>query len=68
MADDRSSIDYVKNKFYDDIYPAVEDFVERNWEGLDLRRSNVHDVEPRAITMWNTMASTIRYLMSCASS
>jgi hypothetical protein len=38
---DRSFTNYIKNRFYDSIYPAVDDFVEQNWEGFDQRISNV---------------------------
>lgn len=44
MAADRSFTDYVKDKFFNTIYKAVEDFVEHNWERLDLDISNVHSV------------------------
>ena len=44
VAADRSFTDYIKDKFFNDIYKAVEDFVEHNWERLDLDISNVHSV------------------------
>ena len=44
VAADRSFTDYIKDKFFNDIYKAVEDFVELNWGHLDLDISNVHSV------------------------
>ncbi len=44
MASDRSFTSYIKNRFYDNIYSAVNDFVEQNWESFDLRISNVHTI------------------------
>ncbi len=44
MTSGRSFTAYVKNKFNNDIYPAVEEYVEQNWKGLDLRLRNVHTV------------------------
>jgi hypothetical protein len=42
MPSDRSFTDYIKTRFYNDIYSAVDGFVEQSWEGFDLRISNVH--------------------------
>ncbi len=50
MANDRSFTAYVKDKFYNDIYPAVEKYVEQNWKGLDLRLRNVHTVGGAAMS------------------
>ena len=44
MARDRSFADYVREKLYNRIYKSVEEFVELNWERLDLDISNVHNV------------------------
>ncbi len=44
MAGDRSFADYVQEKLYNHIYKMVEEFVELNWERLDLDISNVHNV------------------------
>ena len=44
MAGDRSFADYVQEKLYNRIYKSVEEFVELNWERLDLDISNVHNV------------------------
>ena len=44
MARDRSFADYVREKLYNRIYKRVEEFVELNWERLDLDISNVHSV------------------------
>ena len=44
MARDRSFADYVREKLYNRIYKSVEEFVELNWERLDLDISNVHSV------------------------
>ncbi|MDD2497774.1 MAG: hypothetical protein PHY90_06550 [Desulfitobacteriaceae bacterium] len=44
MAGDRSFTDYVKSRFLDDLYPAAEEYVEQNWESLDLYLRNVHEV------------------------
>ena len=38
----RSFTDYIKTRFYNNIYSAVDGFVEQSWEGFDLRISNVH--------------------------
>ncbi len=35
---------YVKDKLYNDLYPALEDFIKRNWQSLDLRINNVHNI------------------------
>lgn len=44
MSRDRSFAGYVKSRFYDPIYSAVDDFVEQSWESFDLRISNVHNI------------------------
>ena len=44
MPSDRSFTNYIKSRFFDDIYSAVDDFVEQGWEGFDLRISNVHNI------------------------
>ena len=44
MASDRSFTNYIKTRFYDPIYSAVDDFVEQSWESFDLRISNVHNI------------------------
>ncbi len=50
MASDRSFTSYIKTRFYDPIYSAVNDFVEQSWEGFDLRISNVHNVGVMAMS------------------
>ena len=50
MAGDRSFADYVQEKLYNRIYKSVEEFVELNWERLDLDISNVHSVGGVAMT------------------
>jgi len=44
MAGDRSFTDYVKSRFFNDLYSAAEEYVEQNWEGLDLDLRNIHRV------------------------
>ena len=44
MASDRSFTSYIKTRFYDLIYSAVDDFVEQSRESFDLCISNVHTV------------------------
>lgn len=44
MARDRSFTDYVREKLFNHIYKRVEEFVEINWEHLDLDISNVHSI------------------------
>ncbi len=44
MANDRSFTAYVKDKFYNDIYPVIEEYVEQGWGCLDIRLRNVHTV------------------------
>ncbi|MDD3418656.1 MAG: hypothetical protein PHN96_03795 [Eubacteriales bacterium] len=44
MVKNRSFTNYIKNRFYDDIYSAVDDFVGQSWRGFDLRISNVHNI------------------------
>ena len=44
MAGARSFTEYVRNRFLDDIYPAVEKYVEQNWKSLDLYLRKVHEV------------------------
>ncbi len=50
MAGDRSFTDYVKSRFLDDLYPAAEEYVEQNWEGLDLDLRSIHQVGGVAMT------------------
>ena len=47
---ERPFTDYVKTRFYNPIYSAVNDFVEQNWKYLDLRISNVHNVGGAAMS------------------
>ena len=44
MPSDRSFTNYIKTRFYDSIYSAVDDFVEQSRGGFDLRISNVHNI------------------------
>ncbi|MCM3761062.1 helix-turn-helix domain-containing protein [Alkalihalobacillus oceani] len=44
MAGNRSFKEYVKSRFYNELYLATEDFVEDNIDNLDLRLRNVHRV------------------------
>ena len=44
MAGDRSFTDYVKSRFFNDLYSAAEKYVEQNWESLDLDLRNIHRV------------------------
>jgi len=44
MAGDRSFTDFVEEKLFNRIYRRVEEFVELNWEHLDLDISNVHSI------------------------
>lgn len=44
MATGRSFAEYVKNKCYDGLYRAAEDYVDRNRESLDLHTRNIHRI------------------------
>ena len=44
VAGDRSFTDYVKSRFFNDLYSAAEEYVEQNWEALDLDLRNIHQV------------------------
>ena len=44
MATDRSFAEYVKNKCYNGLYKAAEEYVERNWQSMNLYTRNVHKV------------------------
>lgn len=44
MATGRSFSEYVKDKCYNGLYQAAEEFVSENWESLDLYTRNVHQI------------------------
>lgn len=44
MATGRSFAEYVKNKCYNGLYRAAEEYVNENWESLNLYTRNVHSI------------------------
>ena len=44
MPTSRSFAEYVKNKCYNGLYQAAEEYVNENWESLDLYTRRVHRV------------------------
>ena len=48
MARDRSFADYVREKLYNRIYKRLEEFVELNWERLNL---DIFNVESRQLLL-----------------
>jgi len=47
---DRSFTNYIKKRFYDSIYSAVDDFVEQGWGSFNLRISSVHTISGVAMS------------------
>jgi len=44
MATGRSFAEFVKDKCYNGLYQTAEDYVNENWESMDLYTRNVHRV------------------------
>lgn len=44
MAGDRSFTDYVRSRFYNELYSAIEVYVEENVDSLDLNLRNVRNM------------------------
>ena len=44
MATGRSFAEFVKDKCYNGLYQAAEDYVNTNWESMDLYTRNVHRI------------------------
>jgi len=44
MREGRSFAEYVKNKCYNGLYEAAEEYVQQNWETMDLWTKNVHRI------------------------
>lgn len=44
MATGRSFAEYVKDKCYNGLYQAAEEYVNENWESLNLYTRNVHRI------------------------
>ena len=50
MAGNRSFTDYVTNRFYNEFYSAIEDYIEGNFDNLDIDLRNVHKVGQVSLT------------------
>jgi hypothetical protein len=50
MAGERSFTEYVKSRFEDELYAALEGYVEDNGEALDLNIQNVHTIGQISLT------------------
>lgn len=50
MAGNRSFTDYVRSRFYNELYSAIEVYVEENVDSLDLSLRNVRNVGEVTLT------------------